>query len=50
MQKIFAARKKKILKKYHTIDKMKAATVEELSRLMPENIARDFHEFLNKNE
>lgn len=43
-------RKKKILKKYHTIDKMKIATVEELSRLMPENVARDFHEFLNKNE
>lgn len=43
-------RKKKILKKYHTIDKMKMATIEELCRLMPENVARDFHEFLNKNE
>ena len=43
-------RKKKILKKYHTIDKMKMATIEELCQLMPENVARDFHEFLNKNE
>lgn len=43
-------RKKKILKKYHTVDKMKNATVEELSLLMPENIAKDFHEYLNKSE
>lgn len=43
-------RKKKILKKYHTVDKMKKATIEELSEIMPENIARDFHEYLNKNE
>ena len=43
-------RKKKILKKYHTVDKMKKATIEELSEIIPENIARDFHEYLNKNE
>lgn len=43
-------RKKKILKKYHTVDKMKKATVEELSLLMPENVAKDFHEYLNKSE
>lgn len=43
-------RKKKILKKYHTVDKMKNATVEELSLLMPENVAKDFHEYLNKSE
>ena len=41
-------RKKNILKKYHTIDKMKAATPEELSELMPDNIAKNFHEYLNK--
>lgn len=43
-------RKKKILKKYHTVDKMKNVTVEELSLLMPENVAKDFHEYLNKSE
>ena len=40
-------RKKKILKKYHTIDKMKDATISELSEIMPENIAISFHEYLN---
>ena len=40
-------RKKKILKKYHTIDKMKDATISELSEIMPENIAIYFHEYLN---
>lgn len=40
-------RKKKILKKYHTIDKMKNATISELSEIMPENIAISFHEYLN---
>ena len=40
-------RKRKILKKYHTIDKMKNATISELSEIMPENIAISFHEYLN---
>ncbi len=39
-------RKKKILKKYHTIDKMKNATIEELTEIMPINIAKDFHNYL----
>jgi len=40
-------RKKKILKKYHTVDKMKEASIEELSEIMPVNIAKYFHEYLN---
>ena len=40
-------RKKNILKKYKTIDKMKSASITELKELMPENIAISFHEFLN---
>ena len=41
-------RKKKILKKYKTIDKMKHASIEELKEIMPENIAVNFHDYLNK--
>ena len=41
-------RKKKILKKYKTIDNMKKATTDELKELMPENVAINFHEYLNK--
>lgn len=40
-------RKKNILKKYRTINKMKEASVEELSQIMPKNIAEDFHNYLN---
>ena len=39
-------RKKQILKKYKTISKMKEATLEELKEIMPENIASNFHEYL----
>ena len=39
-------RKKNILKKYRTITKMKEASIEELSLLMPINIAKDFYEYL----
>lgn len=39
-------RKKKILKKYRTINKMKEASVDELCELMPKNIAIDFYEYL----
>ena len=41
-------RKKKILKKYKTIDKMKDADIEELKLLMPENIALNFKEYLKE--
>ena len=40
-------RKKNILKKYKTIDKMKDASLEELKEIMPENIAINFKEYLN---
>ena len=39
-------RKKNILKKYRTIPKMKEASIEELSELMPKNIAIDFYNYL----
>jgi excinuclease ABC subunit C len=41
-------RKKNILKKYKTITKMKEASIEELSELMPIQVAKDFYEFLRK--
>ena len=41
-------RKKKILKKYHTIDKMKNASIEELEEIMPKDVAKGFHEYLEK--
>lgn len=39
-------RKKIILKKYKTISKMKEASVEELTEIMPKNVARDFYNYL----
>lgn len=43
-------RKQKILKKYHTVEKMKNASIEELKEIMPENIAISFHEYLENIE
>lgn len=40
-------RKKNILKKYHTIDKMRNASIEELKKIMPEEVAINFHNYLN---
>lgn len=40
-------RKKKIIKKYKTIDKMREASVAELMEIMPEDVARNFSEYLN---
>ena len=39
-------RKKKILKKYKTINKMKEASIVELCELMPKNVAIVFYEYL----
>ena len=39
-------RKKNILKKYKTITKMKEASIDELSELMPLNVAKDFYSYL----
>ena len=41
-------RKKNILKKYKTVDKMKEASISELKELMPENIAINFLDYLKK--
>ena len=43
-------RKKKILKKYRTIDKMKEASLEDLKEIMPENIAINFMEYLKNTD
>ena len=39
-------RKKAILKKYKTIIKMKEASIDELSEIMPKNVAEDFYNYL----
>ena len=41
-------RKKLILKKYKTTTKMKEASLEELSELMPKNIAKNFYDYLKE--
>lgn len=43
-------RKKELLKKYKTINKMKSATKEELGTILPNNVAINLIEFLNKFE
>ncbi len=39
-------RKKELLKKYSNINKMKKATVDDLSKILPYDIAYNLHEFL----
>ena len=39
-------RKKKLIKKYGSVTKIKEAKVEELKELIPENVAIELHEFL----
>ena len=41
-------RKKKLLKKYKTISNMKNATFEELKEILPDNVAKEFIEFLKE--
>ena len=43
-------RKKELLKKYKTINKMKSATKEELGTILPNNVAINLIEFLSKFE
>lgn len=40
-------RKKELLKKYHNLTIMKAASIEELSEIIPEKVAKNLSEFLN---
>ncbi len=41
-------RKKKLLKKYKTISKMKEATLEDLEEILPKKVALDFMKFLKE--
>jgi len=43
-------RKKELLKKYHNLKLMKEASIEELSKIIPENVAQNLLEFLNNIE
>ena len=43
-------RKKELLKKYKSINKMKEATKEELEEILPSNVANNFYEFLKEYE
>lgn len=49
MDGIGEIRKKKLLKKYKTITKMKEASIEDLEEILPKNLAKQFKEFLNNN-
>lgn len=40
-------RKKDLLKKYHSINKLKEVSIEELSNILPEKVAINLKEFLN---
>ena len=40
-------RKKELLKKYHNLTKMKEASIDELSKIIPEKVAENLLEFLN---
>ena len=41
-------RKKDLIKKYGSIKKMAEASIEELSEIIPENVARDLHKYLEE--
>lgn len=43
-------RKKELLKKYHTINKLKEQSIEELSKIIPEKVAIELINFLNESD
>lgn len=43
-------RKKELLKKYKTITKLKTLELEELSNILPENVAKNLYQFLQEYE
>ena len=43
-------RKKSLIKKYGSVSKMKDASIEDLSKIIPENIAKNLLEYLNSME
>ena len=50
IDRIEEKRKKELLKKYKSINKMKEATKEELEEILPSNVANNFYEFLKEYE
>ena len=40
-------RRKQLLKKYSSLEKIKTASIEELSKIIPKEIANDLQKFLN---
>ena len=47
---IGSVRKKELLKKYKSLSKIKSTSVEELSSLIPKNVAQELLDFLNTEE
>lgn len=45
---IGAKRKKELLKKYKTITKLKSLKIEELTEILPENVANNLYQFLKE--
>ena len=43
-------RKKKLIKKYGSVTKIKEASIEELKEIIPENVAIELHEFLKSKQ
>lgn len=43
---IGTSRKKQLIKKYGSVSKMTEATIEELTEILPENIAQELHSYL----
>ncbi len=43
-------RKKKLIKKYGSVSKIKNASIYELSEILPFKVAEELHEYLNKKE
>lgn len=43
---IGASRKKQLIKKYGSVSKMTEASIEELTEILPENIAQELHSYL----
>lgn len=47
---IGSKRRKELLKKYHSLTKMKEASIEELQELLPEKVASNLYDFLQSYE
>ena len=47
---IGSVRKKELIKKYGSVTKMSSVSIEELSEILPENVAIELHEYLEARE